>query len=62
MEFEDLKLIYSYITDPESVEEDSLKNTTKKLELVIKESEIRKEYTAKINEVIQELTDLSEKK
>lgn len=59
---DDLKVIYAYITDPESVEEDSLKNATKKLELVIKESEIRDEYTTKINEVVQQLANLSEEK
>lgn len=55
----DIELIYNYLIDPESVEEDTIKLETKKLGLLVKENNIRREYTDKINEVITELDSLN---
>lgn len=55
----DIELIYNYLIDPESVEEETIKLETKKLGLLVKENNIRREYTDKINEVITELDSLN---
>lgn len=55
----DIELIYNYLIDPESVEEETIKLETKKLGLLVKENNIRREYTNKINEVITELDSLN---
>ena len=54
-----IELIYNYLIDPESVEEETIKLETKKLGLLVKENNIRREYTDKINEVITELDSLN---
>ena len=55
----DIELIYNYLMDPESVDEETIKLETKKLGLLVKENNIRREYTDKINEVITELDSLN---
>ena len=55
----DIEIIYNYLIDPESVEEETIKLETQKLGLLIKENKIRREYTDKINEVISELDSLN---
>ena len=55
----DIELIYNYLIDPESVEEDTIKLEVEKLGLMVKEMNIRKEYTEKINEVVSELDKLN---
>lgn len=55
----DIEIIYNYLIDPESVEEETIKLETEKLGLMVKEMKIRKEYTEKINEVVSELDKLN---
>jgi len=55
----DIEIIYNYLIDPESVEEETIKLETQKLGLLVKENKIRREYTDKINEVISELDSLN---
>lgn len=55
----DIEIIYNYLIDSESVEEETIKLETQKLGLLVKENKIRREYTDKINEVISELDSLN---
>lgn len=55
----DIEIIYNYLIDPESVDEETIKLETKKLGLLVKEANIRREYTDKINEVVSELDSLN---
>lgn len=55
----DIEVIYNYLIDPESIDEETIKLETKKLGLLVKEANIRREYTDKINEVVSELDSLN---
>lgn len=55
----DIEVIYNYLIDPESIDEETIKLETQKLGLLVKEANIRREYTDKINEVVSELDSLN---